>query len=366
MGETGSAPRPLSTRVKPLARAGRVTHHALRLRLDSLALQNNWRWLQRTAGVPAGAAVKADGYGIGVVEVTRLLAEAGCRDFFVSTWAEAHALGPLPDNMELCVLHGVGPDDMGAAIGSKARPVLNTPGQVTRWKAEAPDRPCDVMIDTGMNRLGLRTDEIGVLDGLEIHTLHSHLACADEDSAMNEVQRDRFAAVAATVKARRYSLANSAGICLGCDYAFDLVRPGLALYGGVPREEAVGHIAQVAFPEAEVIQRRVVRAGETIGYGATWTAAADTEAAIVNIGYADGYLRCFAGKGSASIDGKSLPLIGRVSMDLIALDVSAEPELSEGDWVTLDYDLPAAAAASGLSQYELLTGLSERLERYWI
>ena len=343
-----------------------MTHHALRLRLDTLALQNNWRWLQRTAGVAAGAAVKADGYGLGAIEVTRLLAEAGCRDFFVSTWAEAHALGPWPENAELCVLHGVGPEDVGAALGSRARPVLNTPEQVARWKREAPGRLCDVMIDTGMNRLGLRTDEVIHLDGLEIHTLHSHLACADEDSAMNAVQRDRFAAVAATVKARRYSLANSAGICLGRAYAFDLVRPGLALYGGVPREEAAGHITQVAFPEAEVVQRRLVRAGETIGYGATWTAAADTEAAIVNIGYADGYLRCFAGKGSASIDGKALPLIGRVSMDLIALDVTAAPEQVEGNWVTLDYDLPNAAEASGLSQYELLTGLSERLERYWL
>jgi len=133
----------------------------------------------------------------------------------------------------------------------------------------------------------------------------------------------------------------------------------------VPRPEARGHIAQVAFPEAEVVQRRTIKAGETCGYGATWTAPADTEAAIVNIGYADGYLRCFAGNGSASIAGKALPLIGRVSMDLIALDASATPDLTEGDWVTLDYDLPSAAEASGLSQYELLTGLSDRLERRW-
>jgi alanine racemase len=349
----------------PLARAGRVTHHALRLRLDSQAIQNNWRWLQRIAGVAAGAAVKADGYGLGAREVTRLLAEAGCRDFFVSTWAEAEALGALPSATELCVLHGIGPDDIAATLASGARPVINTAEQVARWKEVAPGRACDVMVDTGMNRLGLRTDQLDVLNGLEIHTLHSHLACADEDNAMNAVQRDRFAAVAATIKARRYSLANSAGICLGRDYSFDLVRPGLALYGGVPREEAAGHIAQVAFPEAEVIQRRTVRAGETCGYGATWTAPTDTEAAILNIGYADGYLRCFAGKGSASVDGKLLPLIGRVSMDLIALDATAAPELREGDWVALDYDLPAAAGASGLSQYELLTGLSDRLERRW-
>jgi alanine racemase len=342
-----------------------VTHHALRLRLDSQALQNNWRWLQRTAGVPAGAAVKADGYGLGAREVVRLLGQAGCRDFFVSTWAEAEALGPLPEGAELCVLHGIGPEDGEAALASSWRPVLNTPEQVRRWKEIAAGRACDVMIDTGMNRLGLRTDELDLLDGLEIHTLHSHLACADEDSPMNAVQRDRFSAVAATIGAGRYSLANSAGICLGRAFAFDLVRPGLALYGGVPREEALGHISQVAYPEAEVVQRRTIKAGETCGYGATWTAKADSEAAIVNIGYADGYLRCFAGSGSASAGGQPLPLIGRVSMDLIALDVSAAPSLAEGDWVTLDYDLPTAAEASGLSQYELLTGLSERLERRW-
>lgn len=348
-----------------MARSGPVIHHALRLRLDRSALQANWRWLQRTAGVPAGAAVKADGYGLGGQEVTRWLAEAGCRTFFVSTWAEAEALGPLPDGTELCVLHGVGPEDLAAALASAARPVLNSPEQIARWKEAAPGRPCDVMVDTGMNRLGIRTEDIGLVEGLALHTLHSHLACADEDNVMNAVQRDRFAAVAAAVPAKRYALANSAGICLGTDYAFDLVRPGLALYGGVPRDEAVGNILQVAFPEAEVVQRRTIMAGETCGYGATWTARDNTEAATVNIGYADGYLRCFAGKGSASVDGRPLPLIGRVSMDLIALEAGAVPELAEGDWVTLDYDLPSAAAASGLSQYELLTGLSERLERRW-
>ncbi|MEO6113436.1 MAG: alanine racemase [Sphingomicrobium sp.] len=340
-------------------------HHALRLRLDAAALVANWRWLQRVSGVAAGAAVKADGYGLGAREVVRLLGQVGCRDFFVSSWAEAEDLGQLPDGAELSVLHGVGPDDLEAALASPARPVLNTPTQVARWKEAAPGRPCDVMVDTGMNRLGLRADEVDVLDGLVIDTLMSHLACADEDKPMNRVQRDRFAAVAAAVPARRTSLANSAGICLGRDYSFDLVRPGLALYGGVPREEAEAHISQVVFPEAEVVQRRTIKAGESCGYGATWVAHADSEAAIVNIGYADGYLRCFAGKGSASVDGKTLSLIGRVSMDLLILDSSAAPHLAEGDWVTLDYDLPASSEATGLSQYELLTGLSQRLERRW-
>ena len=341
-------------------------HHALRLRLDSTALQSNWRWLQRVSGTRAGAAVKADGYGLGAREVTRLLGEAGCRDFFVSSWAEAEALGALPEGASLSVLHGVGPNDVEAAVTSGARPVLSTPMQVARWKEMAPGRACDLMVDTGMNRLGLRVDEIGLADGLVIDTVMSHLASADVNGAMNAVQLDRFRSVVAAVPAKRASLANSAGICLGPDYGFDLVRPGLALYGGLPREEARGHIAQVAFPEAEVIQRRTVRVGESIGYGAAWLAEADTEAAIVNIGYADGYLRCFAGRGGAYAGETWLPLIGRVSMDLVALDCSGAAELAEGDWVTMDYALPEAAAASGLSQYELLTGLSARFERRWV
>ncbi|MEO6579616.1 MAG: alanine racemase [Sphingomicrobium sp.] len=344
---------------------GDPMHHALRLWLDSAALAANWRWLRDRAGVAAGAAVKADGYGLGAREVVRRLADAGCRDFFVSTWAEAEALGSLPEGASLSVLHGVGPEDVAAALASEARPVLNTAHQIARWKEIAPGRVCDVMIDTGMNRLGLGADELQVAQGLNIDTLMSHLACADEDSAMNRVQLDRFRSVCHAVPARRRSLANSAGICLGHDYAFDLVRPGLALYGGVPRAEAEGGIAQVAFPEAEVVQRRTVKTGESIGYGATWIADRDTEAAIINIGYADGYLRCFAEKGAASADGVGLPLIGRVSMDLVAVDCSAAPRLAEGDWVTMDYALPEAAAATGLSQYELLTGLSQRLQRIW-
>ena len=159
------------------------------------------------------------------------------------------------------------------------------------------------------------------------------------------------------------SLANSAGICLGSNYAFDLTRPGLALYGGTPRSEAAGYIAQVAYPEAQILQRRTVLVGESVGYNATFTATKNMELAILNLGYADGYLRGFSGKGAA--DGGRFPVIGRVSMDLIAVCVDADPGLGEGDWLTLDYDLPAAAAASGLSQYELLTGLGDRSIRRW-
>lgn len=340
-------------------------HRPLRLTIDRSAIQSNWRWLCRRAAVPAGAAVKADGYGLGVHEVSRALIEAGCRDLFVSTWSEAEMLGPVGNDVSLVVLHGPGPDDCEMAAGSHARPCLNSPEQIARWKEIAPSRPCDVMIDTGINRLGLRPSDIALLADLSIDTVHSHLACADEDSPLNGMQLERFAAVASAVGARRYAFANSAGICLGRDYSFDLVRPGLALYGGVPRREALGHVRQVARLEAQVVQRRTIPAGESCGYGATFIAKEDTEAAIVNIGYADGYLRGFSSTGSAFVGEFALPVLGRVSMDLLAIAVDQVPGVKEGDWVELDYDLPSASNQSGLSQYELLTSLGSRFERHW-
>ncbi len=340
-------------------------HRPLRLTIDRSAIQSNWRWLQDRAGVTAGAAVKADGYGLGARQVTQALLDAGCRDFYVSTWAEAEEMGRPPD-ASVVVLHGIRDEDMKASLSVGARPCLNTIEQIARWKEVGAGKPCDVMVDTGINRLGLRPTEIGALDGLNIDTLHSHLACADEDSPLNAMQLERFRAVASAVPAKRYSFANSAGICLGRDYSFDLVRPGLALYGGVPREEAAGNIRQVARIEAQIVQRRTIPAGETCGYGATFTAKEDTEAAILNIGYADGYLRGFSSRGSAFAGEFALPVLGRVSMDLIAVGCDSAPDLREGEWVEIDYDLPSASKQSGLSQYELLTTLGSRFERVWI
>jgi alanine racemase len=343
-----------------------MIHRPLRLRLDGDALVSNWRWLNERSGTAAcGAAVKADGYGLGAREVVKRLAAAGCRDFFVATWAEAVELEPLLGGASLSVLHGVFDEDVPTAFDSPARPVLNTPAQVARWRSTG--RPCDVMIDTGINRLGLTPDEVrsGILDGVEIDTLHSHLACADEDVAANDRQRRSFEELCRPVPARRRALSNSAGICLGADYRFDLTRPGLALYGGIPRHEAEGHIRQVGRIEAQVIQRRRVAAGGSVGYNATWTAEQDCELAILNIGYADGYLRGFSGRGLARADGAELPVIGRVSMDLTAISVDAAPQIGEGDWVELDFDLPTASQQSGLSQYELLTTLGSRFERIW-
>lgn len=341
-------------------------HLPLRLTLDADALVANWRWLAGQGGAPAGAAVKADGYGLGASEVARRLTKAGCRDFFVATWAEAHQLD-IPEGAALSVLHGVREEDMEAALASSARPVLNSAAMIARWKQAAPDRPCDVMVDTGMNRLGLTVEEAcsGLLDGLAIDLLLSHLACADEPGhPLTERQRATFAELAASIPARRYSLANSAGACLGPDYGFDLTRPGLALYGGIPHPAAQGHIRPVARIEAQVLQLRTVQPGQSVGYGATFVAERPTRIAILNLGYADGYLRAFAGKGGARLGDTACPLVGRVSMDLIAVDVGSVG-VGEGDWLAIDYRLDEASGLTGFSQYELLTGLGSRYQRLW-
>lgn len=339
----------------------------LRLRLSRSALADNWNWLNRQSGnADCGAAIKANAYGLGAPQVLTHLASQGCRDFFVANWAEAIALASVAQGLSVSVLHGVRAEDLAAARAGRARPVLCTPTQVALWK-EAGGGACDVMVDTGMNRLGVSPADVasGLLDGLMIETLISHLACADEDVGMNAEQRGCFTALQGKTSARRMSLANSAGICLGRDYAFDLTRPGLALYGGLPRPEAEA-IRQVATPEAQILQRRQVAAGDRIGYNATFVAERDMELAILNIGYADGYFRGFSSKGSARAGNAILPVIGRVSMDLLIVSVDSAPDLAEGDWVSIDFDLPSAAAISGMSQYELLTSLGQRLDRYWV
>ncbi|MGZ8348092.1 MAG: alanine racemase [Allosphingosinicella sp.] len=360
-----------------------MVHVPLRLLIDGDALVSNWHWLaHRSGGAACGAAVKADGYGIGAREAVKRLQHAGCRDFFVATWAEAATLMPWPSDLGLSVLHGVGPDDLEDALSSPARPVLNTPLQVARWRESGQGRPCDVMVDTGMNRLGLTPEEArsGLLDGLRVRTLMSHLACADEpDHALNERQLAVFRALRQEIPAERYSLANSAGICLGPKYGFGLTRPGLALYGGIPvlgdsaQEQGIKPVVSI---EAQVVQVRDVPAGGSVGYGATYVSPVDGRIAILNIGYADGFLCRFGEFAFAKAGERMLPVVGRISMDLLAVDAAIgarntsirklQPlKLAEGDWLELDYQLGEVARASGLSQYELLTMLGARFERIW-
>jgi alanine racemase len=335
-----------------------------RLTIDTAALVANWRRFAKAGGAAAcGAAVKADGYGVGARASAQALVAAGCRDLFVAHWHEVEALTGI--DARIAVLHGVGADEMATALASPAVPVLATPAQVAAWKPTG--RPCDVMVDTGLNRLGLSPGEAlsGLLDGLQLDTLHSHLACAEiAGHPRNELQRARFADLAARIPARRHALANSGGIGLGPGYHFALTRPGIGLYGGGSAPDG-GHLAAVVALSARILQIRTVAAGDSIGYGATFTAPHDLRIAVVALGYADGYVRSLSNAGAALAGDVRCPAVGRVSMDMAAFDVSAAPALSEGDFLDIDFDLAATAAASGRSEYELLTGLGARYARVY-
>ncbi len=343
-----------------------LASETLRLRIDAETLAANWRALDRLSGsAAAGAAVKADAYGLGVDTVVPVLRDAGARDFFVAHWSEVPAVLRHIEPACLAVLHGpLGGEDVQFARATGVRPVINSLHQAKLW-IEAGGGRCDLMVDTGINRLGLPPSAVGdpLIAALEIDTLMSHLASADEDVVQNARQLALLEEIARQVPARRRSLANSAGIALGTGYAFDLTRPGLALYGGVPRSELASAIRQVAHPQAAVLQLRDLSPGDSVGYSATFTADRALRVATVSLGYADGFLRCWSGRGALRHGDAALPLLGRVSMDMVVVDCSAAPDLGEGDWLEVPYHLPEAAAQCGLSQYELLTLLGRRFRR---
>jgi len=339
---------------------------ALRLTIDRDALAGNWRALDRLSGTAsAGAAVKADGYGLGVQVVVPTLREAGCRDFFVAHWSELADLVGLTDPAAISVLHGPMTDaDAAYARALGVKPVINSVQQARLW-LETGAGPCDLMVDSGINRLGLPLTDLGdeAIGRLTVDVLLSHLASADEDVALNALQLHRWEEARAAIAHRRASLANSAGIALGPAYHGDLTRPGLSLYGGIQREELRDHIRQVARPMATIMQVRRIDAGDGVGYNATFIASGPMRVGTIALGYADGYLRCWSGKGTLLSAGRRLPVLGRVSMDMTAIDLTNAPDLKEGDWVEAEYDLTHAAQESGLSQYELLTLLGRRFGR---
>jgi alanine racemase len=329
-----------------------------RLTLHQGALASNYRQLAQASGTAAcGAAVKANAYGLGVAAVLPVLLAAGCRTFFVANLAEALELRALAREAEIVLLHGVGPSEMSAARAASILPTINTPAQARDWRATG--APCAVMIDSGINRLGLGPDQLAALDGLALTLVMSHLACADDPAhPANAAQLALFNSLAP--KGVRRSLANSCGITLGAEYHFDLTRPGIGLYGGLATTQTV------ITAEACLLQKRLIPAGQSVGYGATWRAARDTVVATIGLGYGDGYLRSFSNQGVAHWQGMALPVIGRVSMDMVTLDISAAPQLDVGDWVELigpQMSLRQASAKSGLSEYELLTSLGPRYQR---
>ncbi|WP_460100596.1 alanine racemase [Qipengyuania sp. 483] len=337
----------------------------LRLDIDRAALAHNWRALDRLSGnARAGAAVKADCYGLGVDHCVPTLRDAGCRDFFVAHWTEvAPVLEHVPAS-QIAVLHGpLDEADVAFARETGARPVIVSLRQAKLW-IDGGGGPCHLMVDSGINRLGISPHEISdpLIEALEVQVLLSHLACADEDSLMNARQLAIFRDAVQRVKHKEASLVNSAGIALGADYHFDLSRPGLALYGGVPRPELAPHIRQVAYPKAAIMQIRRLSSGDTVGYNATYTATADMRVGVVSLGYADGILRSWGGSAFRSGE-TSIPILGKVSMDMIVVDLSDAPAVGEGDWIELPYHLPEAQLQTSLSQYELLTVLGNRFAR---
>ncbi len=335
-----------------------------RLLLDGDALVANWRDFATCGAAQAGAAIKADGYGLGARAVLLRLAAAGCRQFYVAHWHEVPPLLPLPEGVALSVLHGITPEELPAALTLPARPVLVTEAQVALWRQTG--RAGEVMVDTGMNRLGLDpATAADVVAGMEVAVLHSHLACTEDPAhPMNEAQRACFASVVPRIKAGAYALANSAGAALGPAFHYDLLRPGIGLFGGGFLPD--GRLSRtVAHMSARIIQVRDVPAGGCVGYGAAFVAARPSRIATVALGYADGYARGLSNAGWAIADGKRLPAAGRVSMDLAAFDVTDAPQLAEGDWLDIPFDPEAMAAASGRTSYELLVALGQRFARVW-
>ncbi|WP_374390746.1 alanine racemase [Brevundimonas sp.] len=338
------------------------------LSVDLSALARNFHTLQALTGAPVHPVVKADSYGLGANAcATRLMAE-GARTFFVARAAEGAALRTtLGSEAVIYVLDGCHDDAAAQLKAADLRPVLNQPRQLRAWR-EAGGGACGLQIDTGMNRLGFRPEDAPeAFDDLTL--VMSHLACADEPGQpMNRRQRDAFAAAAERYPGVIRSFANSGGCFLGRDYAFDAVRPGICLYGGGPEGRPDARIAAVATLSAEVLQVRDVPAGESIGYSRGFVAEGPVRVATVAAGYADGLLRAYSPRGAAWAAGETRPLLGRVSMDVCAIDVTGL-DVAVGDSVELfgaNRLLDDAAAAAGTISYELLTSITARAPRRYV
>lgn len=337
------------------------------LAIDLSAVAANWRALDgmTNSHVETAAVVKADAYGLGLAHVARRLAAEGVRSFFVATSDEGVALRPtVGATADIYVFCGHMAGATDRITGAGLIPLLNSPEQVARHFAEAPGHPFGVQLDTGMNRLGMEpADWLALRDDLMAagpRLVMSHLACADApDHPMNKLQLRAFHELTDGIAHRR-SLAATGGILLGPEYHFDLVRPGVGLYGGLPFAEA----APVVRLTAPVIQTRVVQPFETVGYGNAWQADVERTIATIAAGYADGLIRAMGPNLKLWAGDTPCPVVGRISMDLITVDVSAlgdPPETLEilGPHQGVD-DLAEAAGTIG---YEILTSLGHRYAR---
>lgn len=345
------------------------------------ALARNYAKLVRAApAAQVAAVVKADAYGLGADRIAVRLREAGCRSFFVATLEEGIALRRIlheSPQSEVFVFEGV-----RAGAGESFRrndliPVLNTAAQIREWSNIG--APSAVHVDTGMSRLGLSVEEFTELfsdaalsERLGMKLLMTHLACADDpQSPHNELQLQRFEAVRALIGDVRVSIGNSAGALMAKDYHGDLLRAGIALYGGNPFSGRENPMEPVASLYARVLQVREIATETTVGYGATFTASAGSRLATVGVGYADGYPRILGNRAQAYAKGRRYPVVGRISMDLTSVDVSASDagEIEVGDYVEMiGQHVPAdeiAVLCSTIS-YEILAGLRARVPRVYV
>lgn len=345
-----------------------------RLNIDLDALAANWAFFGDNAnGATCSAVVKANGYGLGVSHVAQRLAKAGCKTFFVAHLGEGiNARAALGNDATIYVLNGLMAGQCETFHGHNLTPVLNDLAQIDQWRTQGLGAPAALHIDTGMNRLGISEEDIDAavdaLIGVNLALIMSHLACASDPAhPKNGMQRHAFIAAAAKLPPAPLSLAASAGILLEGDYCFDLVRPGIGLYGGGPFDREHVPLAPVATLEVPIVQLRRIGPGDTVGYGALWQADRAKTIATVALGYADGFLRSGSSRGFAILGGAVCPIVGRVSMDLITLDVTSAGKAAQvGAFVQfLGRAAPVDAQAQALDtiSYELLTGLGGRFAR---
>ncbi|HEY2444622.1 MAG TPA: alanine racemase [Rhizomicrobium sp.] len=352
----------------------------LTVRLGAIA--DNYRICARLSGTRIAGVVKANAYGLGMKPVARALGEAGCDTFFVARVDEGVALRPIVPNARIFVLDGASPTNVEALLAHRLTPTLNSLEEISVWSAAAQKQggvlDAAIHIDTGMSRLGIPAHELTTLASevrerlraLNLALIMSHLACSDDPSAqMNSEQLGRFRAALALLPPAPASLAASGGIMLGRDYAFDLARPGIALYGGNPQPVAPNPFKTVARLTGRVLQLLRVDKGGTVGYGASFHAERPTTLATVALGYADGLMRSIGNRGRGAIDGRTAPVAGRVSMDLVTLDVTEIPTVAVGMDVEFFGDtisLEVAAASARTANYETLTAVGARVPRVYV
>lgn len=354
------------------------------LHIDLDAIVANWRAIGAAVRpATAGAVIKADAYGLGARPVSDALAAAGCRSFFVAMLCEALPLArSLSDQATIYVLNGLLPGEEAECAAAGVVPVLNSIDQLDRWadlaRTQRRRLPAILQVDSGMARLGLSPDEVASLaasskglDGLDLHFVISHFACADEPThPANAAQRDRFERLAAMFPNVPRCLDNSGGALASSARHFDLARAGLALYGGAPIAERPSPMRPVVRLAAPIIQLRRLRTGGGVGYGLTFTARRETLLATIPVGYADGWPRHLSGRGCAYIGPHRVPIAGRISMDSLTLDVTDVPSdlLGPGASVELigaHQTIEDVARDAGTISYEILTRLGSRYARVY-